>query len=93
MYSQIKDNQCDHLVDQMESTYLPEISWLKQKIIDVNIEAQQMRECMLSDISELQVFFTRIISDLTREINILRVEKVQAIQDKDMYKTENKMLH
>ena len=47
----------------------------------------------MSDINELQHFFTRIVTDLTREIDILRVEKQQAVSDKDLLKTENKLVH
>ncbi len=47
----------------------------------------------MSDINELQHFFTRIVTDLTREIDILRVEKQQAVSDRDLLKTENKLVH
>ena len=47
----------------------------------------------MQDICELQHFFTRIISDLTREIDILRVEKQQAVANWDLLKTENKLVH
>lgn len=92
VFSQAKDHQCETLTGYLE-TYHREVSIVKAQQSELAHESRSLQDAFVQDIGELQQFFTRIVCDLTREIDILRVEKRQAVSDRELLKTENKLVH